>query len=223
MADTSQPIARIETELTILATFLMGFIDAYTYLEHNKVFVSAQTGNMVIFATKLFSGRGSETVENIAVFAGFALGAFFGAMLLARIPKAGLRHFTYLLYVQGLVLLLLAIFQLQLSNLLLVFFLGLLSGYTLATLRKIGPTTVNNGIMTGNAKNLMSNLYAALFDKDMQAKKDCLNLAIGIIVFILGVGGGTLVSSWRPELSLWIAFLLVLLSLVRLLPKKRNH
>ena len=73
------------TLLTLSATFLMGLLDAYTFMEKGGVFVSAQTGNMVAFSSKLFTGHFSEAKGHITVFLGFMLGALIGQMLLEKI------------------------------------------------------------------------------------------------------------------------------------------
>src|SRR5699024_8074363 len=43
------------------------------------------------------------------------------------------------------------------------FLLGLLSGFELTVFRKISKTTINNGIMTGNTKNMMNHLFNVIF------------------------------------------------------------
>lgn len=206
--------------VTIIATFLMGFLDAYTFTEQNHVFASAQTGNMVAFGAKLVNGQWQQTAANIAVFAGFAIGGFSAEIVLARSYRLGLRRFQVFFSLQAILLLILALFQLQLGSLLIVFCLGLLSGYVLTTFHQIGDTTVNSGIMTGNTKNLMNRLYLVLFEKDKKAKKDLVNLLTGIAVFILGVAAGALVIQINPLWNLWAAFLIVCGTVVWLLTQK---
>ncbi|WP_025783954.1 YoaK family protein [Sporosarcina sp. D27] len=207
---------RITSLLTICAAFLMGFIDAYTFMQLDHVFVSAQTGNMVTFGVKLFTGHPYDALANMVAFFGFMCGAFLGEVLLARLRLPGLRRYRLFLYVQALLLLVLALFQTSLELSVMVFVLGLLSGYALTTFRKIGSTPVNNGIMTGNARNMMNSLYLILFEKDEQAKKDMLHLFTGIITFVAGVGASASVSGWDPMAILWIAFGIVCFSIFAL-------
>lgn len=205
---------RITTFLTVVAAFLMGFIDAYTFTGLNHVFVSAQTGNMVTFGVKLFTGSPYEAIDNVLSFAGFLGGAFLGEILLARFTAGGLQKYRLFLYVQALLLLLLAIFQHSISVALEVTVLGMLAGYALTTFRKIGSTAVNNGIMTGNARNMMGHLYKIVFEKDLKARRDFLHLAIGILTFTVGVGAGASAVVYTPSLVLWIAFGIVAVSIV---------
>ncbi|GKV70320.1 membrane protein [Sporosarcina sp. NCCP-2716] len=204
---------RITTFLTIGAAFLMGFIDAYTFTELKHVFVSAQTGNMVTFGVKLVTGAPFEGIPNVMSLVGFMGGAFMGEVLLARYKERGLRKYRIFLYVQAVLLLLLAVTQPYLHLSVAVFVLGWLSGYALTTFRKIGSTAVNNGIMTGNARNMMSSLYKLLFEKDPQAKTELLHLGTGIVTFVAGVGAGAFVTSIEPAAVLWAAFAFVMLSI----------
>lgn len=199
---------RMLSILTVSATFLMGFIDAYTFIEKGGVFVSAQTGNMVVFSSKLFTGNFAQAVGHITVFAGFALGAFLGEAVTEKISGSHLKKFQVFLILQSLLLLFFAIFQQQITDSLMVFALGLLAGYELTIFRKIGMTTINDGIMTGNTKNLMNSLYKIVVDKDPTARNDFKELGLAILVFMIGVGAGSLVIQVKASLNLWCAFLM---------------
>lgn len=119
-----------------------------------------------------------------------------------------------ILLLQTILLGFLALFQMNLSNSIMLFCLGLLAGYELTVFRKFRGTTVNNGIMTGNTKNMMTNLYKTLFDDNKQARRDFFHFLIIIFIFLLGAGAGALVIKLNALLNLWIAFLLMFVSLV---------
>lgn len=198
---------KVLSYLTMAATFLMGFIDAYTFLEKDGVFVSAQTGNMIAFSSKLFTGQFSQAAGHITVIVGFSLGAFVGEAAIQQIKGHILKKYQIFLFMQGVWLLIFALFQQSINDSLMVFLLGLLAGYELPVFRQMGTTTVNDGIMTGNTKNLMSSLFKIIFKQEASAKKDFKNLSLIIILFIIGVGTGSLVVQFLPILSLWLAFL----------------
>lgn len=200
--------------LTMLSAFLMGFIDAYTYLEQNGSFASAQTGNLVTLSVKLFTGEFREALSHTVVFFGFALGAFTGEALIEKIKKKQLQTKTIILLVQAILLGILAAFQTNLADSIMIFSLGLLAGYELTVFRKFRQTTVNNGIMTGNTKNMMNHLYHVFFNKNKEARRDFINLFTIIVVFLLGAGAGAVIIKWHVIFNLWIAFFLVILSLI---------
>jgi uncharacterized membrane protein YoaK (UPF0700 family) len=61
---------------TLLQTFIMGSIDAYTFQNFDGSFVSAQTGNLVVFAYELASKGWHTAYIRVPVLIGFLLGAF---------------------------------------------------------------------------------------------------------------------------------------------------
>lgn len=204
----------LNTVLTAIATFLMGFIDAYTYAEFDGSFASAQTGNLVVLSAKIFSAQWTEALSHFWVFAGFALGAFAGEAVIERSENEGLERYRIYLLIRIGLLLLLALFQTKLYSAIMLFTIGGLAGYELTMFRKFRNTSVNNGIMTGNTKNLMNNLYKFLFTDDQKAKKDFSNFTYIVLIFMIGAGAGTLVTIYNETLNLWIAFGIAILTLV---------
>lgn len=208
MKNSQKKYAVSTTILTIIVCFLMGFIDAYTFLVQDEVFASAQTGNFVSMGVKLFSGEWRDALGHIWVIAGFAAGALAGEAMLDRYKEKGFAKYRYFLLFQSGLLLLLAIFEKLADDLVILVSLGLLAGYVLTTFRNVNQTTVNNGIMTGNLKNLMGYFYQMLFQKDKEAKLHLINLATTILIFVLGVGTGTLTILLDANYHLWGAFFL---------------
>ncbi|CEG22733.1 hypothetical protein BN1080_01668 [Planococcus massiliensis] len=194
------------TILTIIVCFLMGFIDAYTFLVQDEVFASAQTGNFVSMSAKLFSGEWQEALSHVWVIAGFAAGAFAGEAMLDRYKEKGFAKYRYFLFFQSILLLFLAIFEKRTEDLIILIALGLLAGFVLTTFRNVNETMVNNGIMTGNLRNLMGFFYQMIFRKDAEAKRHLVNLAATILIFVLGVGAGTLTILLNADYHLWAAF-----------------
>ncbi|GAB3056640.1 YoaK family protein [Salinicoccus sesuvii] len=211
MSKESEPLY-ISTTLTVIACFLMGFIDAYTFLQQDEVFVSAQTGNLISLSAKLFSGEWRETSSHIWSFVGFAIGAFVGEAVLDRYQKKGMKRYSYYLLIQTILLLALALFQQRIIGGVMLFSLGLLAGYELTIFRKFRGTAVNNGIMTGNTKNLMGHLYQLILKRDSAAKTHLTNLSAIILIFVLGAGVGTLTIQFYTVYHLWGAFLISLIA-----------
>src|SRR5699024_5293247 len=154
MNDDEKQYKHLISALTITTTFLMGCIDAYTFSEHGGTFASSQTGNMVSFSVKFFTGQWSDAAGHIFVFLGFAIGAYVGEAVIQKSTTKGLQKYRIFIFIfiQTILLLLLAIFQKGIGDEWMVLFLGLLAGYELTTFRNFRGTTINNGIMTGNTK-----------------------------------------------------------------------
>lgn len=200
--------------LTLLTTFLMGAIDAYTFIEQDGSFASAQTGNLVVLSIKIFSGQFSETSYHIFSFIGYAIGAFIGEVMVDQLKDHRLYSIKRPLQLKVLVLAGIAIFQPILPHGMTIFFLGLLAGYALSVYRKFSSTTVNNGIMTGNTKNMMNKLYLYVFKKDGAAKQSLTHFLIVLIVFTAGAGVSTLWIHLHPSFVMWFCFILMLSALI---------
>lgn len=210
--------------LTIISTFLMGLIDAYTFIEQDGSFASAQTGNIVTFSVKLFMGKYGSLMSHVVVFVGYALGAFIGEAVIEKLNQTALYKSRSILLIQAVLLGFLAVFQNVLNDSMMIFCLGLLAGYEITVFRQLRTTTVNNGVMTGNTKNMMNNLYQALFNKSKQARAAFLHFLFVIFVFIIGAGTGVLITQVSENLLLWIAFLIILISfLLTYLDKYREN
>ncbi|MBY7142636.1 DUF1275 domain-containing protein [Virgibacillus sp. NKC19-3] len=212
---------KILTVLTAFSTFLMGFIDAYTFITQNGLFASAQTGNMVVLAAKLFEGNPWEAFTHTASFIGFALGAFLGQGIMEFFKDHNWKKYRIYLLIQAVFLFIIACIQQSVGSSMIGLLLGLLAGYELTMFRKIKSTNINNGIMTGNTKNLMNNLYLAIFNKDEEALRTFFTLLLGVGIFMLGVGSGTvIVLYFGVTLNLWLAFLITGLFYIWLLFKR---
>lgn len=211
---------KILTILTIFSIFLMGFIDAFTFITQDGLFASAQTGNMVVLAAKLFEGNPIEAFVHLASFVGFSVGAFMAQGVIERFKEYGWRKYRSYLLLQVIFLFIIAIIQQHVGASVIGFLLGLLAGYELTVFRKIKSTSINNGIMTGNTKNLMNNLYLAIFKKDKEALHTFFTLLLGVGIFMLGVGIGTIVLSFGIQLNLRLAFFLTGIVYIWLLAKR---
>lgn len=204
----------------------MGGIDAYTYIEHDAVFASAQTGNMVVFAVKMFNGGINQAWGNIPVWIGFAFGCFTAQGLITHLKSnlTSKQYYTLAMFMTTAVLLVCAILQSTMNSLLLILILGWLSGYELTTFRKVGDQSVNNGIMTGNTKNLMVTAYQALIEHDQDARHKSFVITLILLTFIAGAYSSALLcTTIATILPLWLAASLNILGLVSVLVTAPNQ
>lgn len=68
----------------LLLTFAAGMMDALSYFQ-NHVFTANMTGNAVVLGLSLAGSERSRALPTAVSFASFALGAFFGAVVLIRL------------------------------------------------------------------------------------------------------------------------------------------
>lgn len=195
----------------------MGAIDAYTYIAHDAVFASAQTGNMIVFAVKLFDGGISRAWVNIPVWLGFALGCLMAQSMLTALnerPTMRERYSRLMLLVVA-ILLVVAVGQNWFNPYVLIVILGWLSGYELTTFRQVKGSAINNGIMTGNTKNLMTALYLWLYGHDQKAKHRFVWTGLIMLMFIFGAYISAMICTWvSAKLILWLCLAINALGLI---------
>lgn len=206
-----------ETILTLGATLSMGMVDADTYLNRGAVFVSAQTGNLVVFVVKLVQHGWGTAWVNVPVWIGYFLGCF-GAQALSEFLGDGdhRKHMRWLMLLDAAAYLALAYFQAILPTVFLIFLLGLMAGYDLTIFRQVGGIAINNGIMTGNTKSLAISSYKGLINGDRNARKAQLNILLVILTFIAGCALGASVRQWGLSSldALWLVTVLKVLLLL---------
>src|SRR5699024_3754465 len=122
-ADKKQML--IASCLTIISTFLMGMMDAYTFIEQDGSFASAQTGSLVMLNVKVFTGHFDTISSHIIVFVGDAMGAFIGEAVLGRTVQANLYKSSVVLLLQTILLGGLASLHTVLIDSVMIFCLGL--------------------------------------------------------------------------------------------------
>lgn len=203
-----------ETILTLGATLVMGMIDADTFLNHGAVFVSAQTGNLVVFVVKLVEDGWGAAWVNVPVWIGYFLGCFGAQGLTEHLGQRNKRRqMRWLMLLDVLAYVLLASLQSTIPTMWLIFLLGIMAGYELTVFRQVGGIGINNGIMTGNTKNLATSAYRAWFDGDHAARSRQNKLALVLLTFILGCAMGARLANLTPQGVLWIASALKLILL----------
>ncbi|MFC6288806.1 YoaK family protein [Levilactobacillus angrenensis] len=203
-----------ETILTLGATLVMGMVDADTFLNHGAVFVSAQTGNLVVFVVKLVEHGWRAAWVNVPVWIGYFLGCFLAQGLSEHLGQGNKRRqMRWLMLLDVVAYTVLASLQTAIPTLWLIFCLGIVAGYELTVFRQVGGIGINNGIMTGNTKNLATATYRAWFDGDRAARDKQRRIAIVLVTFILGCAIGARLAVLTALGVLWIATALKLILL----------
>jgi len=195
-----------ETILTLGATLVMGMVDAETFLNHGAVFVSAQTGNLVVFVVKLVEHGWSAAWVNVPVWIGYFLGCFIAQGLSEHVGQDNRRwQLRSLMVIDVVVYFVLAALLNWLATMWLIFLLGVVAGYELTIFRNVGGISINNGIMTGNTKNLATSSYRAWIDHDKVAQNKQRRIALVLATFILGCGVGAGLARLATLTVLWVA------------------
>ena len=93
-----------------------GFMDAYSYLAHDRVFANAQTGNVIFFGVYASAQDWPRALHALPPIAAFALGTAAARLLGVQSKKHTFRATLICQGLEGSVLFLLAIFATGLPN-----------------------------------------------------------------------------------------------------------
>ncbi|MCT4489139.1 DUF1275 domain-containing protein [Levilactobacillus parabrevis] len=195
-----------DTVLGLGATLLMGAIDADTFLKHGEVLVSAQTGNLIVGVVKLVTSGWQAAWVNGFVWVGYFLGCFVAQGLSEHVGEHNhRRQMRWLMLIDVVAYAALAGLQRSLPEQWLLFFLGIMAGFELTTFRQVGGIAINNGIMTGNTKNMATSAYQALIDGNRAARNRFFRFILVLVTFLLGCAVGVGLANLAALDVLWVA------------------
>lgn len=79
--------AKAHSNVAVLLTLSGGFLDAFTFLGHGKVFANSMTGNIVLLAVDLAAGDWHQATRRVSPLAGFVCGILAAHLLQLMSPR----------------------------------------------------------------------------------------------------------------------------------------
>lgn len=201
---------RFVNAVTLCSTFLLGYLNAYSYVFNQSSYVTPQTGNLVNLGLAIAREDTASSILNFMLLIGFAIGCVIGAVLLMKIE---LTH-RFLIITWSVftgLLMLVYLLNASLSQPFSVILLATLSGFALTLFRKIEMVDVNNGIMTGNFKNLYANFCGGIGARDQKQLMKAVIYLVVIVTFFSGCILGGYMSNFGEGATLIFSFAFCLL------------
>ena len=87
MRSMDMEAAKAHLNVAVLLTLSGGFLDAFTYLGHGKVFANSMTGNIVLMAVNLAAGDWHQASRHVSPLVGFACGILAARLLQLMTPR----------------------------------------------------------------------------------------------------------------------------------------
>ena len=143
-----------------------GYLDAYSYLDHGRVFANAQTGNVILFGVSASAGDWDQALRHVPPITAFVLGVAFARLLGLRSPQHSLRA---TLYCQGLELVTIAgmsFLDTRLPDPCVVPIISFVAALQNASFNKIGPWSFNSAMTTGNLRDATAGIVDWLAGQD---------------------------------------------------------
>ncbi|WP_099974026.1 YoaK family protein [Lactobacillus terrae] len=156
-------------ERTLFAQILAitaGGIDTYTYLTHNGVFATMQTGNLILLGINLAQLKFGDAFNHLWPILIFCLGAAITTLLQLKIHNKKVRHQSNVMIFEIVALLIVGI----ITNFVPIIVTSLIVSFTAAvqfvTFNKLHDMPLNTLMMTGNIKNVGQFFVKGFVEKD---------------------------------------------------------
>lgn len=191
--------------------FAGGFFDAYTYVARGGVFCNAQTGNLILMALGLASGRGLSSFRYLVPVIFFVLASFVGeAASRFAFRRAGEDKNGGGLFYYHLVVLIAEIVILTAVGFIPASFPALLPNALISSgaalqfhaFRDMNGIPLSTVFCTNNLRLLSGHVFAAFADRDRAALKRAGKYLLLIACFLAGVVGGYFLTAWAMHYAI---------------------
>lgn len=191
MQNHMAPTRRQVSDTILLTAFLAfsgGFQDAYTYIVRDHVFANAQTGNIVLMATKFLAGDVRGGARYLFPLFAFASGIFAAEQLEAKFKYARRLHWRQGILLLEIVLLGIVGFLDKNWNLQANMLVSFACAMQVQSFRKVNGNAYASTMCIGNLRSGTAAVSSYLRSR----KKEALDRALYYfgVIFIFGLGAG---------------------------------
>ncbi|SMG01936.1 YoaK family protein [Burkholderia singularis] len=207
-----------------LLTLSGGFLDAYTYVGHGRVFANTMTGNVALLGINVSAGDWAQALHHVPPLGGFVLAVFVSHLLGLAAQKGWVRHTAFVALCVEIVFLALASCGWpEWSSAWLIpgiSFVATLQTLSFTQLESLSYTSV---MTTGNLRRAAQLLFAGLIPRyDARVLHDSGLLAIISFCFLFGAVLGGLLTRLTGGNALWGAVLLLIAAFAEIIRRARR-
>lgn len=172
-----------------LLTFTAGSLDAYSYLIHGEVFAGLQTGNLILLGINVGKMHFSMASHYLISLLTFGFGTLLIKVIQHGLEKRGASKTAerrFILWYMTAILVLSAILQDHVPNLVGTSILSFAAAAELQEFRKLKGEPFMPLMMTGNFRTFYAALYEGLFRGNTKMAQTAIDIATVIFTFFLG-------------------------------------
>jgi uncharacterized membrane protein YoaK (UPF0700 family) len=158
---------RPESRLRVAALLSLagGFLDAFTWVAHGRVFANAQTGNVVLLGVSAAAADWREVWHHVPPIAAFLAGVFTAHRLRVHEIRRGLhRAASFSLGVEIIVLLIVSFLPSHFPDLPIVLGVAFAAALQSSSFTKVEGLTYNSVMTTGNLRRTAETFFAGITD-----------------------------------------------------------
>jgi uncharacterized membrane protein YoaK (UPF0700 family) len=193
-------------------SFTGGFLDAFLYVAHGRVFAGALTGNTVLAGIALLSRDSRDIAHHLLPIVGFV-----GGICSAFITEIRLRHHVVLvaLALESAGLLAASLLPHSFPDPLFILLLSAVAGYQVGSFRKVDSFVYNATFITGNIVRAVESFHALQFQiQPRRSAREFRDLGSIVVLFVAGVIAAALLAGRLGNHALWAPLAAVLIVLV---------
>lgn len=203
-------------QLAILLSCAGGYLDAFTWVAHGRVFANAQTGNVVLLGIDVATGDWTDAIHRLMPIVAF----FFGVLAAYWVKSfASARDQGWISLISlGLeiaVLVAVAFLPGDFPSTPIVLAIAFVAAIQSSIFTKLDTWAYNSVIATGNLRKATEALLKGIGRKgDPASLEQAMKFGGVSLSFCVGAGLGAIGTSWAGNAATSVAALLLLLALV---------
>ena len=199
-----------------------GLQDVYTYVSRGHVFANAQTGNIVLMSSHMFSGDWGICLKYLIPVASFILGTFVAENIHYRLKMYEKIHWRQLILIAEIIILFGVGFMPSGINTAANALVSFVCAMQVQTFHKIHGHAYASTMCIGNMRSGTEALCAYIHTHDKVILRKAGTYFGVILVFAIGAGIGSFVTSYIGIRSIWISCALLLISFVMMFFNDEN-
>jgi len=199
------PVGERSLAVALLPTTTGGFLDAFTYVGHGRVFANTMTANVVFLAMFVASAQWMSALQIVPTILAFMFGVFLAyrvrhPVFLRRIRRPALLCLT----LEIAFLTLVSVLPKSFPSAILVPAVALVAAIQNSIFTNVESWTYNSVMTTGNLRRFAESLYAgAFFRQEPKAHREAWVFGTICFCFALGAGLGALATHRSHNSALW--------------------
>jgi uncharacterized membrane protein YoaK (UPF0700 family) len=202
------------TSLTVSALLAAagGYLDAFTYVGHGRVFANAMTGNVVLLGVGLYARSWADAFRHLPPILAFVLGVCVSEALQRRARARDVSvPYMRVLVVEIAVLAILSCLPPTTADFLFTVSIAFAASVQVQTFREVNGRPYSSTFTTGNLRTLSEAAYAWVFiGRDSKSSRVVKDFSVICVAFLLGAIAGAIATRNFDNRALWLDVMLLL-------------
>jgi uncharacterized membrane protein YoaK (UPF0700 family) len=215
MTTETAPPHEASLAVACLLTLSGGFLDAFTYVAHGKVFANAMTGNIILMGVSATAGDWRQALNHVPPLIAFLIGVFVAQAI--RLPRLDPRWPALMsLALEIVVLAVIAFLPSAFPDLWIVLSISFAAAVQNSSFTRVRSWTYNSVVTTGNLRRLAETVFAGTVPRrNPEALAQAWVFGAICLAFLIGALLGGLVTGPLHNAALAVPVLVLGYVLVR--------